>query len=75
MEFMLLWWDNLDDALCALRHLAPRILGFAFATALFVATGIALAVSPHTTLSILAVTSSVVLIDIARRRRMQAHAA
>jgi len=73
MEFMLLWWDNLDDAFCALRHLAPSILGFIVAAALFVATGIALVVSTQTTLTILAVTLSVGLIDIARRR-LQANA-
>lgn len=74
MEFMLLWMDNIDDALGALRHLAPRILGFLFAVALFVATGVALVVSTQTTLAILAVTSSVALIDIARRRRLEANA-
>jgi hypothetical protein len=75
MEFMLLWWDNLDDALCAMRHLAPSILGFIVAIALFVATAVALVVSPQTTLTILAVTGSVVLLDIVRRRRSQANAA
>jgi len=74
MEFMLLWMDNLDDAMGALRHLAPRILGFLFAIVLFVATGVALVVSPQTTLAILAVTSSVALIEVARRRRLQANA-
>ena len=74
MEFMLLWMDNLDDAMGALRHLAPRIFGFLFAIALFVATGVALVVSPQTTLAILAVTSSVALIEVARRRRLQANA-
>ncbi len=72
MEFMLLWMDNLDDALCALRHLAPKIVGFLFATALFAATGFALIVSTQLTLTILALTSSVVFIDQARRRRLQA---
>jgi len=75
MEFMLLWWDNLDDALCALRHLAPSILGFAVAIALFVATGVALAVSPQTTLAILSVTASVGMLTVLRRRRLQANAA
>lgn len=68
MEFMLLWMDNLDDALCALRHLAPKILGLLFAAALFAATGFALVVSTQLTLSILAVTSSVALIEHSRRR-------
>ena len=70
MEFMLLWMDNLDDALCALRHLAPKIMGFLLATALFAATGFALIVSTQLTLVILAVTSSVVLIEQSRRRRL-----
>jgi len=74
MEFMLLWWDNLDDAFCALRHLAPSILGFLVAITLFVATAVALVVSPQTTLGILAVTASVGLLDIVRRRRLQANA-
>ena len=68
MEFLLLWMDNLDDALGALRHLAPRIIGFLFAIGLFVATGVALVVSTQTTLAIIAITSSVSLIEIARRR-------
>ena len=37
MEFLLLWADNLDDALGALRHLAPKILRFLIAFALFAA--------------------------------------
>ena len=46
MEFLLLWWDNLDDALCATRHLAPKILGFLLAFALFALTGFALLLAP-----------------------------
>lgn len=68
MEFLLLWIDDLDDAVGALRHLAPKILGFILALALFAATGIALVVAPHTTLAILAFVSSVSLIEVARRR-------
>jgi hypothetical protein len=71
MEFMLLWMDNLDDVLCALRHLAPKILGLLFATGLFAATGLALVVSTQLTLAILAVTASVGLLETARRRRLQ----
>ena len=41
MEFLLLWADNLDDALGALRHLMPKIIGFLAAFALFAATGFA----------------------------------
>ena len=39
MEFLLLWIDELDDALGALRHLLPNILGFFAAAGLFVSTG------------------------------------
>lgn len=46
MEFLLLWVDELDDALGALRHLAPRIAGFLTALALFAATGCALVLAP-----------------------------
>ena len=42
MEFLLLWADELDDALAVLRHYAPRILGLLAALALFAATGFAL---------------------------------
>ena len=41
MEFLLLWVDDLDDAIGALRHLAPKILGFLFAAGLFVAMTLA----------------------------------
>jgi formate/nitrite transporter FocA (FNT family) len=71
MEFMLLWMDNLDDVLCALRHLAPKIFGFLFAVAMFVATGFALIVSTHFTLALIAVTSSIALLETTRRRRLQ----
>jgi uncharacterized membrane protein len=72
MEFLLLWMDNLDDALCALRQLAPNILGFLFAAALFAATGFALVVSTQITLAVIAVVASGALIESVRRRRLQA---
>lgn len=68
MEFLLLWMDDLDDAVGALRHLAPKILGLLFAFALFAGTGFALVIAPHTTLAILAFVSSVSLIEVGRRR-------
>jgi len=68
MEFLLLWVDDLDDAIGALRHLAPRILGFIVALALFAATGFALIVAPHVALAAFAVLGSASLIEIARRR-------
>jgi len=39
MEFLLLWADELDDALAVLRHYAPRILGLLVALALFAPIG------------------------------------
>ena len=70
MEFLLLWIDELDDAMGALRHLAPRILGFVLAAALFVATVVAFSLAPQATLGMLAVVSSASLIEVARRRRL-----
>ncbi len=69
MEFLLLWIDELDDAVGALRHLAPKILGLCLAVALFALTGLALVVAPHTTLVILGVVLSVSLVEFARQRR------
>jgi hypothetical protein len=69
MEFMLLWADNVDDALGAVRHLAPKILSFLAAFALFVVTGFALMLAPHVTLAIIGLVLSASLIDQARRRR------
>lgn len=47
MEFLLLWADNIDDALGALRHLAPKILGLVGAISLFTLTGFALVHAPE----------------------------
>lgn len=69
MEFLLLWIDELDDALGALRHLAPKILGLLAAIALFALTGFALVMAPHTTLAILALALSITLFEFARQRR------
>lgn len=70
MEFLLLWIDDLDDAIGALRHLAPKLLGFVVAIALFAATGFALIVAPQITLAIIAVVLSALLFESARQRRM-----
>lgn len=72
MEFLLLWIDDLDDALGALRHLAPRILGFLAAAALFAATGVALAFAPHIALTLIAIVLSASLLEAVRRRRLRA---
>lgn len=69
MEFLLLWADNLDDALGALRHLAPKILGFIAAFALFTATGFALVLAPQAALGIIGLILSASLIEGLRRRR------
>jgi Flp pilus assembly protein TadB len=69
MEFLLLWIDELDDALGALRHLAPKIAGFCLAVALFALTGFALVVAPHTTLAIAGVVLTATLFEFARKRR------
>jgi Flp pilus assembly protein TadB len=71
MEFLLLWIDELDDALGALRHLAPKIAGFCLAVALFALTGFALVVAPHTTLAIAGVVLTATLFEFARKRRRQ----
>lgn len=68
MEFMLLWIDELDDAIGALRHLAPKILGFLAAIALFAATGFALVLAPHVALTVLAVALSASLLEVIRRK-------
>jgi hypothetical protein len=69
MEFLLLWADELDDALAVLRHYAPRILGLLVALALFAATGFALVVAPHVTLAVFAVVLSATLFEALRRHR------
>ena len=69
MEFLLLWADNLDDALGALRHLAPKILGFFAAFGLFAATGFALVLAPEAALGVIGLVMSASLIEAVRRRR------
>ena len=69
MEFLLLWADELDDALAVLRHYAPRILGLIVALALFAATGFALVYAPHVTLGAFGVILSATLLESLRRRR------
>lgn len=71
MEFLLLWIDDLDDALGALRHLAPKLLGFLAALFLFAATGVALLLAPETTLAVVGVVLSASLFESVRRRRVE----
>lgn len=70
MEFLLLWVDELDDAMGAARHLAPKVMGFLMAVALFAATALALVFAPQATLAVIAVMLSASLIEIVRRRRL-----
>jgi hypothetical protein len=69
MEFLLLWADNVDDALGAMRHLAPKILSFFAAFALFALTGFALLLEPPVTLAVIGLVLSATLIEHVRRRR------
>jgi hypothetical protein len=69
MEFLLLWADELDDAMAVLRHYAPRILGLIAALALFAATGFALILAPQITLVVFAMVLSATLFETLRRRR------
>lgn len=75
MEFLLLWADELDDALAVLRHYAPRILGLFVAIALFAATSFALLRAPHVTLAVFGVVLSGTLVEAVRRRLVRASAA
>ena len=70
MEFLLLWIDDLDDAVGATRHLAPKILGFLCALALFAATGFALLRAPQVTLAAVGIVLSASLFESVRRRRV-----
>lgn len=69
MEFLLLWIDELDDAVGALRHLAPKALGLICAALLFVGTVVAFGLAPQLTLGVFAVVLSATLVEAARRRR------
>jgi len=71
MEFLLLWADNFDDAIHALRHLAPKILALLLAFSLFALTGIALIHSPNGALAALGLVLSAGLVEAVRRRKHQ----
>jgi hypothetical protein len=55
-----------------LRHLAPKIMGFLIAFALFVGTGFALVRAPHVTLAVIGLVLSASLVEAVRRRRARA---
>lgn len=69
MEFLLLWMDELDDAISTLRHLLPSIVGLLVAVVLFIATGVALMLAPQIVVPLAAVALSASLLEMARRRR------
>lgn len=71
MELLLLWIDELDDAVGALRHLAPKILGFLCAVLSFIATVLVLSLAPQTALGLAALVLSASLVEAVRRRRLQ----
>jgi hypothetical protein len=74
MEFLLLWADNIDDAVGALRHLAPKVPALLAAISLFALTGIALVRAPEATLAAIGLVLSVSLVETIRRRRTQLEA-
>jgi hypothetical protein len=69
MEFLLLWADEIDDVLGALRHLWPQIVDFALAMLMFVMTGFALVLATGTTLIGGIVLLSAMLLELLRQRR------
>jgi hypothetical protein len=71
MEFLLLWVDNLDDHVHALRHPAPKIFGLLLAISLFVLTGIALVRAPHVGLAAIGLVLSATLIEVKRRKAQE----
>ena len=75
MEFLLLWADELDDALGALRHLWPQIVDFMIATLLFAVTGFGLVLATETTLIGVTVLLSAMLLEVVRQRRARRSAA
>ncbi len=46
MEFLLQWADDLDDALSALGHMAPRVTGAIIGLVMLVASTLALVLLP-----------------------------
>ncbi len=51
MEFLLLWWDNLDDALCAARHRAENSRCSCWLLPCSRSLGFALVLAPQATLA------------------------
>lgn len=68
MENLLLVLDEIDDVVGAARHIAPYLLGFLFAVALFCATVAAFLFIPRVTVACIGVLASIFLIDRCVRR-------
>jgi hydrogenase/urease accessory protein HupE len=75
MEFLLLWADNLDDVLGALRHLWPQVVDFFTATLLFAMTGFGLMLATQATVAAVAVLSAAGLMQLLRQRHHRRNAA
>ncbi|HEX2495145.1 MAG TPA: hypothetical protein VHK24_15340 [Steroidobacter sp.] len=69
MEFLLLWADELDDAIAAARHLTPRILGVLAAIGSLAAAAFALMPAPRLLLGALALALAATVMQLVRRRR------
>lgn len=69
MEVLLQLFDEMDDALAVARTLWPRILGLVLAGALFVATGLAMALHPPLAAATTLVLIMAILFEHLRRRR------
>lgn len=69
MEVLLLWLDELDDMVCALRAMWRSIAGFGIAIALFAATVYSLLHMPLLTAGLL--TLSLLMLSTLHARRHQ----
>jgi hypothetical protein len=68
MENWLLALDELDDAVCVARHVAPRLLGFIAALLVFALTVVSFLFVPKITLAATGVLLTIALVDRVRRR-------
>jgi hypothetical protein len=71
MEFLLLWADELDDALGALRHLWPQVVDFLTATLLFAMTGFGLMLATQATVFAVVAVVAATLLEVSRHRRLR----
>ena len=68
MEFLLLWADDLDDVLGALRHLWPQVVDFITATLLFVTTVFGLMLATQATVFAVVALLAAAMLEMSRRR-------